>query len=135
MSPIRSILFAVIAAAALILTGCGGGNPTVPADPADLVGDWIGSYQNDVVGVGSIEASFFMYYTTLRVTYDLQGGEVTGTSQVAINGREIVFIGVGTKLQQVKGTVNGSSTHINGTLVIDYTLYGVRSGPVQLTKI
>jgi hypothetical protein len=116
--------------------GCGGGgDPINPGNPVELVGDWVGTYQNDVVGTGTIELTFFMDGTSLKVTYDLQGGEVTGTSNVGINGREITFIGVGTKLTQVKGIVSGSGREINGTLTIDYTLSGTRTGNLSLSKV
>jgi hypothetical protein len=130
----RNAILALLAGMMLLALSCGGG-PTTPANPVLLVGDWQGTYQNDVVGVGIIQCTFFMDAGTLKVTYDLQSGEVTGTSSVGINGREITFIGVGTKLQQVSGKVNDASTRITGTLIIDYTLSGTRSGPLELTKI
>jgi hypothetical protein len=116
--------------------GCSGGsNPFSPADPVQLLGDWQGTYENDVVEIGEIQCSFFMDGATLRVTYDLQNGEVVGTSNVSINGRDILFIGVGTILQQISGSVNDSSNRITGTLIIDYTLFGSRSGPMTINKI
>jgi hypothetical protein len=123
----------------LTATSCGGGNnpfsPDPDVTPNELIGDWQGTYQNDVVGVGTIQVSFFMDGSTLKVTYDLQGGEVVGTSSVSISDIDITFIGVGTKLQQVTGEVWYPATKITGTLIIDYTLSGIRSGPVTLTKI
>ena len=120
----------------LLSFGCGGGgDPINPANPTELVGDWVGTYQNNVVGTGTIELTFFMDGTTLKVTYDLQGGEVTGTSNVGINGREVTFIGVGTKLTEVNGIVSTSGREINGTLTIDYTLSGTRTGNLALTKV
>jgi len=120
----------------LLFSGCGGsGDPFAPATPTDILGDWQGTYKNNVVGVGIIQVSFFMDGSTLRVTYDLQGGEVTGTSNVSINGRTITFIGVGTRLQEFSAYLNVLDTGMTGTLIIDYTLYGTRSGPVEITKI
>ena len=122
--------------ALLITIGCGGSsNPISPTNPVDLLGDWQGVYANDVVGAGIIQTSFFMNSGVLQVTYDLQNGEVTGTSNVSINGREITFIGIGTKLQRVQATCNNAGTQITGTLIIDYFLSGTHSGPVELNKI
>lgn len=133
----KIFLFVLFCLSIFFVVGCGGGggNPLIPADPVQLVGDWQGTYENSVVGVGIIQCTFFMDGTTLRVTYDLQNGEVVGTASVSLSGRDIVFIGVGTRLQQVSGTVNNSSNQITGTLIIDYTLSGTRSGPMKITKI
>ncbi|MCX6645011.1 MAG: hypothetical protein NTY09_01430 [bacterium] len=134
----RKVILICLTVAMLLTFGCGGGgggNPIDPGNPLELVGDWAGTYQNDVVGTGTIELTFFMDGSLLKVTYDLQGGEVTGTSNVGINGREITFIGVGTKLTEVKGTVSNSGREINGTLTINYTLSGSRTGTLELTKI
>lgn len=120
---------------AILIAGCGGGDPFAPATPTEILGDWQGTYENNVVGVGIIQVSFYMDGSSLKVHYDLQGGEVTGTSNVSINGRTITFIGVGTKLQQFSAVLNFLSTGMSGTLIIDYTLYGTRSGPVEITKI
>ncbi len=132
-------LVVLSATIALFLTvSCGGGgssNPIVPTNPVDLLGDWQGTYENNVVGVGIIQVSFFMSGGTLRVTYDLQNGEVVGTSNVSINGREITFIGIGTRLQEVQGTCNDAGTRITGTLTIAYTLSGTYIGPLELNKI
>jgi hypothetical protein len=132
----RNAILILLAGAFLVVSGCGGGGPTTPDINASvLLGDWIGTYQNDVVGTGSIELTFFQDSGVLKVTYDLQNGEVTGTSNVGIDGREITFIGVGTKLKLVKGLVSKSGGGISGSLTIDYTLYGTRSGELDLTKI
>jgi hypothetical protein len=135
---LNKIIFILLFCAPVFsMMGCGGGSgdPTIPANPVLLVGDWQGTYENDVVGVGIIQCTFFMDGTTLKVTYDLQNGEVVGTSSVSITGRDLLFIGVGTRLQQISGTVNDSSNRINGTLIIDYTLSGTRTGAMTITKI
>ena len=119
---------------AILIAGCGG-NPLAPATPTDILGDWQGTYENNVVGVGIIQVSFYMDGSALKVHYDLQGGEVTRISNVSINGQTITFIGVGTKLQQFSAVLNFLNTGMSGTLIIDYTLSGTRSGPVEITKI
>jgi len=133
---IKKLSLITALALVILMSGCSGsGDPFAPATPTDILGDWQGTYENNVVGVGIIQVSFFMDGSTLRVTYDLQGGEVTGTSNVSINGRTITFIGVGTNLQEFSAYLNMLGTGMTGTLIIDYTLYGTRSGPVEITKI
>jgi len=133
------ILYFCLVGLLLLSISCGGGsNPFSPdpdVTPNELVGDWQGTYENNVVDVGVIEVSFYMDGSTLRVDYDLQGGEVVGTSSVSIHGRDITFIGVGTRLQEASGEVWSSSDRITGTLTIDYTLHGTRTGPLTLNKI
>ncbi len=121
--------------AMFLLTSCGGGNGIIPTNPVAILGDWTGTYYNTVVDVGIIQATFYMDSTTLHVIYDLQAGEVTGDSTVSVSDREITFIGVGTKLQQLRGDVDDNDRLITGTIVLDYAIWGTTTGIFELNKI
>ena len=119
----------------IFAAGCGGDSyEFIPATPAQLKGDWEGIFTNNVVENGTITAIFFVDADVLKVTYDLDNGQVTGTSDVIINGRVITFFGVGTTMQKFEGSLDATSTGLFGQITVDYGVMGIHAGSCELGK-
>lgn len=131
---IRTLL--IVSIALTCLTGClSSGFDFVPAVPADAVGEWQGTYSNSVDDSGVIRVTFFMVGSTLRATYDLENGGITGTSDVLLDGRTFSFTGGATRLKEFSAYLSLRAEGLDGTIVVDYPTWGTRSGPVTLSKV
>ncbi len=120
----------------IFAAGCGGdGYEFIPATPAQLKGDWEGIFTNNVVENGTITAIFFVDADVLKVTYDLDDGQVMGTSDVSIDGRVITFIGAGTAMKKFWGSLDATSTGLFGQITVDYGVMGIHTGSCELGKI
>ena len=117
-----------------LATGCGDQSPIAKTKTL-LIGNWTGSYSNQSIHTGIIQLNFFEKNGELKVTYDLQNGEIVGTSTVSLHGRSFSFLGTGTKLRNIRGDVSSAELTMTGKITIDYTLDGTRFGDFELTKI
>jgi len=81
------------------MAGCSGtAYEFIPATPVQVKGDWEGTYSNNHIKDGVITATFFVDGDVLKVTYDIDDGYATGTSDVELDMRVITFYGVATDL-------------------------------------
>ena len=80
MNNIR-IIIAVMVCLSIFILGCSGDSyDFIDATPAQVKGDWEGTYTNNIMEAGTITATFFVDEDVLKVTYDIDEGRITGTS-------------------------------------------------------
>jgi len=127
-------LLTIVLILGFVSIGCSGNSP-IASPRTRIIGNWDGSYRNSVVGSGIIQVNFFDENGTLKARYDLQKGEVMGTSNVSVDGYNISFLGMGTILRSVTGKLDALENRIEGELTIDYTLGGTQSGYLELRKL
>ena len=135
MNFIRFIVTVMLCFSIFAAAGCGGDSyDFIPATPVQLKGDWEGIFTNNLVEYGTITATFFVDGDVLKVTYDLDEGQVMGTSDVSIDGRMITFYGAGTDLVKFEGSLDAPSTGLFGQITIDYGTMGIHTGYCEMGK-
>ena len=120
----------------LFLSGCSGtAYDFIPATPVQVRGDWEGTYSNNHKKDGVITAIFFVDEDVLKVTYDIDDGYATGTSDVELDMRVITFYGGTTDLIKFECNLSATSDDLFGQITIDYGIFGTHTGTCELRRV
>lgn len=119
----------------MLSTSCSGSSyEFIPATPVQIKGEWEGTYSNNHKKDGVITATFFVDEDVLKVTYDVDNGYATGTSDVELDMRVITFYGIATDLAKFECSLNARSDEMYGQVTIDYGIHGTHTGPCELRR-
>ena len=128
-------IVAMILCIPLMLSGCSGtAYEFIPATPVQVKGEWEGTYTNNYKKDGVITATFFVDEDVLKVTYDIDDGYATGTSDVELDMRVITFCGGTTDLLKFECSLSAPSDEMFGQITIDYGIFGSHTGNCELRR-